>query len=174
MKQKISVEIHANGEFNSAILKMVTNFNEGVLDWALTDNIISSYMKAEKYKYPNSTPDFVTTYFQDKLEISEAGKPTLTLIWKDLFELETNGEEDDLKDVDIFSQGNSQTETEILGEMEVGKAENNMHPAFSNMFENLGAMLRPEQFPDEHAEYAKEVDPRNELTDDKGNGNFEY
>lgn len=89
---------------------------------------------------------------------------------------------DNLKEVDIFTQSNnSQTETEILGEMEARKTENNMHPVFINVFEQMGMIVKPTSL-DELAEYGNDTLPRkehprntnNELTDDSGNGAFPY
>lgn len=89
VKHKISVEIHKKGYFNDDILKMVTTFNEGVFDWPLTDTIIKYYMKAEKYKYPNITPDFSTfsKSLGNHLHIYENGVATISLYWKDYYDL---------------------------------------------------------------------------------------
>lgn len=68
------------------------------------------------------------------------------------------------------------TESEITGELEVNKTENNMHSGFSTVFGQLGEMLRPE--PNEWGEYVKDVNPidfdRDVPTDDAGNGNYPY
>lgn len=92
--------------------------------------------------------------------------------------------EDDLKDLDVFSSpGNSQTETEILGEMELHRTPDNMHPPLKDyIFEALSSALRPSLKPDELAEYSEDVLPRkdyprntnNDLQDDAGNGNFQF
>lgn len=96
-------------------------------------------------------------------------------------EPETKGK-DDLKDLDVFSSpGNSQTETEILGEMELRRTPDNMHPSFKDdIFKTLGNALKPT--PNELAEYSEDVLPRkeyprntnNDLQDDAGNGNFQF
>lgn len=100
MKKKISVEIHNKGHFNDDILKMVTTFNMGVFDWPLTDVLISYYMKAEKYKYPTITPDFDTTSNSHYMHITENDKPTISLYWKEVYDLQpVEADQNDLKDV---------------------------------------------------------------------------
>ena len=109
MKTKISVEIHGKGEYNDAIIKMITNHNEGVKDIFVTPHLIEQYLTAMHAQYPTSKPvSYPTRGADNVMHIFEELKHTLSLTWKEVFELEATEEtedSDDLQDIEAFSQG---------------------------------------------------------------------
>lgn len=92
MKQKIGVEIHKNGSENDVILRMIAHFNDGKVN--ITAGDVMGYLHARQAIYP--TISNYGCYIAHDGEggkilcISEDGGETLTLTltWKDIFELE--------------------------------------------------------------------------------------
>lgn len=74
---KFLVEIHRRGEHNDAIIQMITNHNEGKIQ--LTFHIIKGYMTGKYCQYPTIMPDVESISGARTLDISERGKPTLSL-----------------------------------------------------------------------------------------------
>lgn len=93
MKTKFSVEIHRNGQMNDAIIRMITNHNEGKVQVDL--ELMVAHCKAAYAQYPTITPDTKTevSYPSGTLNISENDKPTLTITSKKV-ELLTPSEQD--------------------------------------------------------------------------------
>jgi len=93
MKTKFSIEIHGTGNFNDAIVQMVTNHNEGLVD--ISFSTITGYVYGRYAQYPTITPitTMNTSYPKGTLEVIENGKHTLTITRKEIHELQPGAEE---------------------------------------------------------------------------------
>ena len=96
MKTKISVDIHKSGQENDFILKAVANHNSGKAIFRYLDLI--GYCSMQNAVYP-SIREMETIKTEDKFPVihvsEDKGKTfTLTLTWKEVYELETTTEMD--------------------------------------------------------------------------------
>jgi hypothetical protein len=87
MKQtKFSVEIHANGELNESIIRMITNHNEGRVK--IDMDIFPAFGKAKFAQWPTITKPFkFETNGDHTLDIWEGDTNTLTITEKELIPL---------------------------------------------------------------------------------------
>ena len=94
MKTKFAVEIHANGQLNNDLLKMITNHNEGTVTIDL--DVIQGYCLGSKAMYPSTVICSFVAEENHTLHIIEKGKCTLTITERELHELELSPVEADL------------------------------------------------------------------------------
>lgn len=103
MQIKISVDIHAQGDNNAAILAMVAANNSGKLLMDISD--IKGFLKWKKVEYPAMNKDlsWKKDSGQSNLYIFEdsSSVPTLILTWKEVHELVPAADANDLKDINI-------------------------------------------------------------------------
>jgi hypothetical protein len=83
-KTKFLVEIHCGGSANDALIRMLTNHNEGKVSISL--DLFRQYCRAKYAEFPTITPEFQlvsTTSALDVYEITgDKKKHTLTIIEK--------------------------------------------------------------------------------------------
>lgn len=100
MKHKLSIEIYKPGSENDVITRMVANYNDG--GPKVTAEDIKGYLRVRMATYPSSS-NYSWEIIGNHMRISEDGGKscTLTLIWKEVYELAEVATSDDLKDINI-------------------------------------------------------------------------
>jgi hypothetical protein len=91
MKLKIGVEIHKEGENNSSVLAMVASNNGGRIP--ISDQDIIGYIKFKRIERPHINAELSFERAEtNALVITEKGEPTISLTWKEVYELEETPE----------------------------------------------------------------------------------
>lgn len=94
MKTKFSIEIHGTGSFNDAIVQMITNHNEGLVD--ISFSTITGFIYGKYAQYPTITPitTMRTSYPKGTMDVVENGKHTMTITRKEIHELKDEAAEE--------------------------------------------------------------------------------
>lgn len=88
-KTELSIAIHGNGSTNEAIIRLITNHNEGKVDYVTLD-LIEAYCKAYCAQWPNSSPkmELLRNLGEGSLSIKENDKKTITVYEKVVMEFD--------------------------------------------------------------------------------------
>jgi len=87
---KITIEIHASGAINEAIIRMITSHNEGKIEMPLS--AVNWRAKCYHLEWNTISPEFAINEHEPQkiVEVFENGKHTITLQWKKIHELAEN------------------------------------------------------------------------------------
>lgn len=86
-KKVFSIQLHRRGDLNDAIVRMITNHNEGNVE--IDISYFPAYGRAKFAEWPTVTPKFEFKHDigEGKMEVWENDKHTLTIEEKEVYEL---------------------------------------------------------------------------------------